>query len=62
MTGHITISEDGTVIMLDSHIDGWGDSLDWMKNGKFDAATGTISWDVQYANALVWHVEMTMNK
>ena len=59
MTGHISISENGTLTLLDSYVLGWGDSLDWLQNGKFDAATGTISWDVRYAGALIWHVEMT---
>ena len=34
----------------------WGDSLDSFENGKYDPATGEISFDAAYAGQMTFHV------
>lgn len=48
MQGDIEIAADGTITLLDSYIQYWGDSLDSLEDGFFDASTGEISWTVTY--------------
>lgn len=47
--GLIEVDEDGNVSCLDSYVPGWGDYLDDLVDGTYDAATGTFTWDAQYA-------------
>lgn len=49
MVGVFTVAEDGTITALSGDVAGWGDSMDYVEDGKYDAATGTISWKVGYA-------------
>lgn len=56
--GNIAVDADGNVTVIDSYLPGWGDSLDDMVDGKYDAATGTFSWDAQYAG-MDFYVTMT---
>lgn len=56
--GTIAIDADGNVTALDSFLPGWADSLDDFVDGKYDAATGTFSWDAQYAG-MDFYVTMT---
>lgn len=56
MTGYIQLLSDNTIKVLSSHVDAWGDSLDSMENGKYDPATGEISFDVAYAGQMTFHV------
>lgn len=55
--GELAIADDGTVSLVDSYLPGWGDSADDLTDGSFDAATGTISYLVQYAG-MEFHVTM----
>lgn len=57
MTGDIEIN--GTeVTLVDSYIAGWGDGLDWMEDGAYDADSGTLSWHVCYAETLEFYITM----
>lgn len=56
--GTIAIDADGNVTALDSYLPGWSDGLDDFVGGKYDAATGTFSWDAQYAG-MDFYVTMT---
>lgn len=56
MTGNISVSANGAVAMIDSHISGWGDSLVKFF-GNFDATTG-FTWDAEYVQSMVFHVVM----
>lgn len=58
LTGDITIGTDGDITLVDSFINGWGDSADSLEDGKYDAATGTISWIVTYVN-MPFHISAT---
>lgn len=54
--GYIQLLEDGTLVGLSSHVNGWGDSLDYFE-GSYDAATETLTWDEGYADgAMTFHV------
>lgn len=59
MVGDFTVAEDGTITALSGTVAGWGDGMDYLEEGKFDAATGTISWKVGYAGMDFY---VTMNK
>lgn len=52
MTGYVSLDNDGNIELLSSYIAGWGDSLDYLKDGKFDNATSTISYNVSYAGQI----------
>lgn len=56
MAGTISVADDGTVTMLDSHIAGWGDSLLGF-DGRFDATSGFV-WDAEYVSSMMFHIEM----
>lgn len=55
MSGQIQLLADGTLVGLSSYVPGWGDSWDSF-DGKYDEATGTLTWDVVYASTLAFHV------
>ena len=63
MQAKIAIAADGTITLEDSFVPGWGDKADYLKDGKFDADTKTITYDVGYgrpANPMDFYV--TLNK
>lgn len=53
MTGFVYIDNDGKMTLADSYIECWGDGLDSLTEGKYDAATKTISYKTSYADAAV---------
>lgn len=58
--GSIVVDADGTVTAVDSYVAGWGDALDDLVDGKYDAATGTFTWDAKYAG-MDFYVTMKKN-
>ena len=59
MQGEITIAADGTVTLDKAHLIGWGDSVNDFTDGRFDAATGTLSWSTSYTdNNMIFRVNM----
>jgi hypothetical protein len=48
MAGVVDIADDGTIEMEYGYVPGWGDYATDMYNGQYDAATGTIFWQVEY--------------
>lgn len=61
MPGHIQVDASGTITLLDSLVPGWNDSAEGMTDGKFDAATSTISYDLEYTS-YPFHFVVTMTK
>lgn len=55
MAGQMQLLADGTLVGLSSKVAGWGDSWDSFE-GKYDEATGTLTWDVAYAGIMTFHV------
>jgi len=55
MAGQMQLLADGTLVGLSSRVPAWGDSWDDF-SGKYDAAAGTLTWDVQYATNYFFHI------
>ena len=53
--GQMQLLADGTLVGLSSRVAGWGDSWDGFE-GKYDAETGTLTWDVPYAGVMTFHI------
>ncbi|MDD2292608.1 MAG: DUF5012 domain-containing protein [Bacteroidales bacterium] len=60
MTGNFSLS-GSTVTLLNSYLSGWGDGLDGMDVGTYNAATGTFYWEVGYAGSMTFYVTMQKN-
>ena len=60
MTGYVSVDNDGNIEMLDSYISGWGDGLDYLDDGHYDAGTGVISYSVCYAGAI--YIDLVLNR
>lgn len=50
MSSDVTINADGTIELESSLVLGWGDCANELTEGYFDAATGTMSWNVSYTD------------
>lgn len=53
MTGYVSADNDGNIELISSYIGAWGDSLDYIEDGKYDPETGTISYFASYAEGAV---------
>ena len=61
MKGFLQVNDDNTVDLVGGgNVEGWGDSYDDFKDGKYDPATKTISYDVVYAG-MDFNVILTLN-
>jgi len=60
MWAEVTFAPDGTMTLNDSYVPGWDDAADALTDAKFDAATGTITYHLQYATVIDFYV--TLNK
>ena len=58
MKGYFKLNADNTIEPLSSLVAGWGDSMDNMKDGKYDPETGQISWYIDYAGTMTFYVIM----
>lgn len=58
MTGYFKLNADNTIEPLSSYVQGWGDSMDGMTDGKYDPEIGQISWSVAYAGQMEFYVVM----
>jgi hypothetical protein len=52
MYGYFCLNPDNTISEMYSHVNGWGDSLDYLQNGRWDEATGTLSYETSYAGQI----------
>lgn len=59
MTGYISLNADNSITLLSSHIAGWGDGLDGLWDGHYDAETQTISYETLYAGSIGMDIVMT---
>ena len=60
MTGYVSLDNNGVISLISSHINAWGDELDYLENGLYDPETGTISYTTSYAGSLLF--EIVLNK
>jgi hypothetical protein len=56
MTGYISLNKDGSIDLLSSHVNGWGDALDRLKGASYDAESGAIQWGAVYAGRFSFNV------
>jgi hypothetical protein len=56
MVGRVALNPDNTISLINSKVAGWGDSLDGMSNGTYDAATKTVTWTAAYAGLYNFNV------
>lgn len=49
MQGTVAVDNDGVMTMSYSFVPGWGDSANFMKNGKFDDTESSLSWQLNYS-------------
>lgn len=49
MNGFLALNTDNSLTHLSSHNDGWNDGLGGFSDGKYDPATGLITWKSTYA-------------
>jgi hypothetical protein len=59
MTGSIKLESDNTVSLIESSVQGWGDSLDGLSNGVYNPDTKTISWAAAYIGTYTFNVIAT---
>ena len=52
MYGYFKLNPDNTIELMYSHVNGWSDGLDYLANGKWDEATGTLSYETSYAGQI----------
>lgn len=48
MEASVDIDADGNITLLESSVAGWGDEADDLQDGKYDAASNTISYTLLY--------------
>ncbi len=59
MKGIFLLNDDNTITLVSSHVAGWGDGLDYIKDAKYDPATATLSWEFSYAGQIFGIVNMS---
>lgn len=58
MTGYFSLNPDNTIDLLSSHIEGWGDALDALKNASFDPVTNSLQWGAEYGGSYSFNVKL----
>ncbi len=59
MTGYLKQNADNTLEAVSGTVAGWGDSYDSFDNGVYDPATGTISYELAYAQSMIFYITLT---
>lgn len=49
MKGYILLHADNTITAISGTVDAWGDSYTDFTEGKYDEATGSVTWNVLYS-------------
>lgn len=62
LTGELSADADGNLSLISSFLSGWGDSAESFTDGKYDAATKTVSYVVEYTDyPFFFHVILNKN-
>ena len=56
MSGYIQLTGDNEIFALSGIVPGWGDSYDEFYNGSYDPETGTVTYDMDYAGSMQFHI------
>ena len=59
MVGTIEIADDGSITLLKSKVAGWGDSLNDLTDGKYDADNKQITYKAIYVETMVFDVTLS---
>lgn len=59
MTGYLKLNADNTLEAVTGSVAGWGDSYDSFDNGVYDPATGNISYELAYAQSMIFYITLT---
>lgn len=58
MRGYFQLLADNSIVLLSSSVAGWGDSATGFSAGKYDPATGEISYVVNYASVMDFTISL----
>ena len=56
MNGYLQLTGDNEVLALSAIVPGWGDSYDDLYDGSYDPETETITYDMDYAGSMQFHI------
>lgn len=58
MKGYIALQSDNSLLLISSHLDGFGDELEGFQNGVYEPGTGIPYWESIYANGDIYAVTL----
>ena len=61
MGGIIALNRDNSIVVVESRVPGWGDSLNDLEDGFYDPDTQTIEWGAIYADSYSFNVVLNKN-
>ncbi len=56
MNGYIQLTGDNEILALSASVPGWGDSYDEFYDGSYDPETETVTFDLDYAGSMQFHI------
>ncbi len=56
MGGYLQLTNDNEIFALSAIVPGWGDSYDDFYNGSYDPETQTVTFDLDYAGSMQFHI------
>lgn len=56
MTGYFSINTDNSIELLESGVQAWNDSLDFLKNGVYSPSEKSITWKIGYGKAMEFNI------
>ena len=56
MSGYIQLTGDNEIFALSGIVPGWGDSYDEFYNGSYDPESSTVTYDMDYAGSMQFHI------
>jgi len=56
MGGYVSIDSNNNITALSGYVPGWGDSYDKFYNGTYNPETGEITYDIDYAASMQFHI------
>ena len=56
MSGYLQLTGDNEIFALSGIVPGWGDSYDELYNGSYDPETQTVTYDLDYAGSMQFHI------
>ena len=60
MNGYLQLTPDNEILALSGIVPGWGDSYDDFYDGKYDPETKTVTYDMDYAGSMMFHIILSL--